>query len=104
MKAELIDIVAKLKEYDIEQVAYLDSLPVDISSAFFDNKYTNALSAQRDLLIKALFGDMSEDIEWFLYEFEAGKSPGPHCILANGKAYTFKTNEDYYNYLEEQDE
>ena len=100
MRAELIDIVAQLKEYDTQQVAYLDSLPGDISAAFFDNKYANLLGNQRDLLIKALFEDMTEDVEWFLYEFEAGKSPGPHCITENGTEYTFLTNEDYYNYLE----
>jgi hypothetical protein len=78
---------------------YLDSIPPDINSVFFDNAYVNNLAMQRDVLIEELFGDMAEDVFWFLYEFEAGKSPGPHLILADGIKYTFVTDESYYEYL-----
>jgi hypothetical protein len=101
MKQELIDVVRKLKDWDTEQEEYLKSIPSDIKSVFFENQYTNLLSMQKDLLIDQLFGDMAEDVFWFLYEFEAGKSPGPHCILADGTEYVYNTNEDYYAYLKE---
>lgn len=99
MKKELVDVVRKLKNYDDEKSKYIESIPSDISSAFFDNTYTNAQSMQVDCLMEALFGNMIEDVCWFLYEFKAGKSSGPHCILKDGTEYTFNTNEDYYDYL-----
>ena len=101
MKKELIDIVRKLKDMDAERVKYLETIPQDISAAFFDNVYVNLLYKQSDMLIDALFGDHAEDVTWFLYEFTAGKSAGPHCILADGTEYTYNTNEDYYAYLEQ---
>jgi hypothetical protein len=101
MKQELIDVVRKLKDWDTEQEEYLKTIPSDIKSVFFENQYTNLLSMQKDILIDQLFGDMAEDVLWFLYEFEAGKSPGPHCILADGTEYVYNTNEDYYAYLKE---
>lgn len=101
MKQELIDVVRKLKDWDTEQEQYIKTIPYDIASVFFDNQYINLMSMQKDLLISQLFGDMAEDVMWFLYEFEAGKSPGPHCILADGTEYVYNTNEDYYAYLKE---
>ena len=99
MKPELIDVVRKLKDWDTEQSEYLDTIPPDINSVFFDNTYVGLMGKQKDLLIQHLFGEAAEDILWFLYEFTAGKSPGPHCILANGTEFTYTTNEDYYEYL-----
>ena len=101
MNQELIDIVRKLKDLGTKQDEYIKTIPSDIGSAFFDNEYTYLISMQRDLLINQLFGDMADDVTWFLYEFEAGKSPGPHCILADGTEYVYNTNEDYYTYLTE---
>jgi hypothetical protein len=101
MKPELIEVVRKMKEMGAERDVYFATIPQDINAAFFDNTYVNLLYAQNDLLINALFGDMAEDVTWFLYEFTPGKSPGPHCILADGTEYTYNTNEDYYKYLEE---
>lgn len=103
MKPELIKIVKQLKYLDNEMDAYMGTIPPDISSAFFDNTYVNSLFTQKELLINALFGDMAEDVSWFLFEFEAGKSPGPHCITKDGKEYFYHTDEDYYEYLKEQE-
>jgi hypothetical protein len=100
MNKQLIDLVKKLKELDVTADVYLQSIPKDINPAFFDNGYVNALQLQKDMLIDVMFGDMAEDVSWFLYEFEAGKSAGPHCITAGGTEYTYHTNEDYYKYLE----
>ena len=100
MNKELIDVVRKLKELDNQGDKYLQSIPSDINSVFFDNTYVNALQMQKDMLINLVFGDMTDDVSWFLYEFEAGKSPGPHCITADGTEYFYHTDEDYYKYLE----
>lgn len=101
MNEQLISIVRKLKDWDTEQEQYIETVPPDIRSIFFDNQYINLLCMQKDALINQLFGDMADDVMWFLYEFEAGKSAGPHCILADGTQYVYNTNEDYYRYLRE---
>jgi len=99
MNQKLIDLVRKLKDHETRMNQYLDSIPSDLNSVFFDNAYVNNLAMQRDALIEELFGDMAEDVYWFLYEFEAGKTPGPHLQLADGTKYTFVTDESYYEYL-----
>lgn len=99
MNPKLINTVRQLKQLVTEQHKYLDSVPPDIACFLIDNSYTERLRQQVDLVIAQLFGDMAEDVCWFLYEFEAGQSPGPHVILADGKAYTYITDEDYYEYL-----
>lgn len=102
MKPELIDVVRKLKQLNNQRLKYLEKVPADIACFLIDNSYTEALQKQIDLLVESLFGDMAEDVSWFLYEFEAGRSPGPHLILGNGKAYTYITDEDYYEYLKDE--
>lgn len=104
MKQDLIDLVCKLKNLDEKQQKYLAALPSDIRDMLIENQYVLMMGYQRDLLIKRMFGKMAEDVEWFLYEFEAGKSPGPHCIMPDNTSYTYNTNEDYYQYLREQDD
>ena len=99
MKQELIDVVRDLKQEMLVQDSWIDSLPNEISSAFFDNTLTNSLGVQRDILIKALFGDYEEAVYWFLYEFTVGKFEGPHCIDESGKEWTYNTDEDYFEYL-----
>lgn len=98
-KQELVNIVRKIRTLDNESDAYTSSIPSDISAAFFDNTYVNNLQTQKELLITALFGDMAEDINWFLYEFTPGSSAGPHCITPDGTEYVYRTDEDYYDYL-----
>lgn len=99
MKPQLINTVRELKQLNKQRLEYLEKVPNDIACFLIDNAYTERLRQQVDLVIAQLFGDMAEDVCWFLYEFEAGQSPGPHVILADGKAYTYITDEDYYEYL-----
>ena len=102
MKQELIDVVRALKDSYAKGNDYLNSIPNDIRSVVFDNRYTERLEHDVDTLINALFGDAYEDVAWFLYEYHAERaSAGPHLILADGTEYTFKTNEDYYQYLKD---
>ena len=102
MKKELIDIVRKLKDIEEMQDAFIDSMPYEYNSIILDSKYTTNVYMQKDIILSALFGDMVDDVEWFLYAFKAGKSAGPHCVHVDGTEYTFNTNEDYYEYLKDQ--
>ena len=99
MKNEMILVVRHLKEMEEKMNQFISSIPPDINSVFFDNVYVNCLAVQRDRLIGELFTESYGDIFWFLLEFEAGKTPGPHIILKDGTEFIFKTNEDFYKYL-----
>jgi hypothetical protein len=99
MKPELIDIVRQLKEINEAQDAYSQTIPADLRVSVFDNKYVNLLETKAQILTDKLFEGIEEDIYWFLYDFEAGRTEGPHIIDATGKKWTFKTNKDYYKYL-----
>lgn len=99
MKQNLIDIVRTLKDSLTKQDTVLSNAPGYYGIAIMDNPYVDEFKVQLSALMPALFGEANDDINWFLFEFTAGKSPGPHCIEKNGTAHTYHTNEDYYTYL-----
>jgi hypothetical protein len=99
MKPELIAIVKQLKEKKEAQDVYFQTIPTDLRVSVIDNKYVNLLETTVQILTDKLFEGIEEDIYWFLYDFEAGRTKGPHIIDATGKKWTFKTNKDYYKYL-----
>lgn len=100
MKTELIEVVKKLKAIGDLQDKYLDTVPRDIVTFVFDNEYANMQDQMNRAMFTQLFGDLAEDVNWFLYEFKVGETPGPHCIHSDKKEYTFNTVDDYYKYLE----
>lgn len=103
MKPELINLVKQLRASMQRQDEYINKLPREFQELLLDNTYSNYADIQRDQLMKAVFGDeYYEEVCWFFYEFEAGKTSGPHCRLPCGTEYTFKTDEDYFKYLEQQ--
>ncbi|CAB4129867.1 hypothetical protein UFOVP116_153 [uncultured Caudovirales phage] len=102
MKPELIKIVKNLRSMIDAQDSYLDTVPQDLQSAVFANQYTEIENRKVDMLVAELFGDLAEDVNWFLYDFKFGKTTGPHIVLECGTEYTFNTPDDYYTYLESQ--
>ena len=96
----VVSTVRQIRALMLQQDAYVDSLPADIRVFVFDNAYCDLKDRQNSILAEALFGDLYEDIAWFLYEYVPG-STGPHAQLADGSEFTFHTDEDYYTYLEE---
>ena len=99
MSPELVKVVRELRQLQLKQAAYLDALPREFQELLFDNEYTSHLEVQRSLLLQSTFGDLCEDVEWFLYEFEPGRTRGPHVITPDGTKHSFETDEDYYTYL-----
>ena len=94
-------LMIELYEREKEGSAYLDTIPSDIQSAFFDNKYCESLAFQTDLLRRALFDGMglSEEVEFFLYEWKQG-DPNPQIWLEDGTAVSVETFDDYMDYIE----
>lgn len=98
MKKELIDLVKELRALDIRGQAYLSTIPYPFDMAMVDNEYQHMNTAAQAILMKAVFGDLYEDVYWFFYEWH----PGFSMTTADGVEYVFNTEEDYYKYLETQ--
>lgn len=79
---------------------YISQIPVDIRMSFVDNLYTNNLLQERDMLLKFIFGEHIEAIEWFLYEWKPGMEVGYDGVMTkiwNIDEYIefMKKNEDF---------
>lgn len=93
---ELKKFLVKYRNSREDGQAWLDGIPRDISTAFFDNTLIQSLEYNNTLLMKALFGDLYEDISWFLDEWtpERGKFTMP-----DEKSYDIQDVDDYIFYL-----
>lgn len=100
MKSELIQVVRTLKDSLAAQDEYIKGLDYSFSTLIVDNPYNCEQSEQIAVLLDALFGDLAEEVMWFLYEFEKN-STGPDVVDHDGTEHTFFTNEDYYEYLQQ---
>lgn len=96
---KLINILKELRALNKAGRAYLEDYPYLFQDLVIGNDYTENLYRGQSLLLKHVFGEYTEDVTWFLYEFTPGSSPGPHVVLADGTEYVFNTDEDYYEYL-----
>lgn len=102
MKKKMIEVVRYLKDMDKERDIYLATVPQDLRPILLDNQYVDLLEIQKDRLINAFFKKDTEEVYWFLYEYDEKKQvTGPHIVEDNGNTHTFHSNEDYYNYLKE---
>jgi hypothetical protein len=98
MRTELIEVVKELKQLEDSNTKFLDILPTSLFS-ITDNEYVNNQQEAKDLLIRALFKENTEDIFWFLFEWEKGKKT-PQIYLESGEEIILETEDDYYQYLE----
>jgi len=67
---------------------WLDSCPLSVQCAFYDNEYVNSLQDVNTFLIQQVFVNdqrIQQDIEYFLYECRKGGK----IITANGVGYVF---------------
>lgn len=94
-KLDIIKLI--IDEYKI-RCEWLDSLPIEIQSAFFDNAYVQSLHRTNDkALTLALGTELYEDLCWFLYDKPNGKS----TVTFDGKPYDIETVEDYLSFVKE---
>lgn len=87
-------IFRELYKNDTSRDKYLGSIPVDIRSAFFDNQFVNNLCMERDMLIRMVFGEYADAIEWFLYEWRPGMEVGHDTVVM--KIYSI---DEYIEYM-----
>lgn len=88
MNKKLITILRELKRLEDLQVSHQASLPDEYVDALFGNSYTNSLGMQKDLLLHEVFGKDSEEVCWFLYEYNANTDTD------------FKSYQEFYEYLD----
>lgn len=69
-------IFRKLYDEQVRRDKWFDSLPSDISVAFFDNEYTNSLDVANSMLMAKVFDKYTESVSWFLYEWKPGYEVG----------------------------
>lgn len=60
---------------------YFKKLPADICMAFIDNEYVNNVTQERDMMLRLLFDEHAEAIEWFLYEWRPGSEVGFDTVV-----------------------
>jgi hypothetical protein len=88
MHKKLITILRELKRLEDLQDSHLAQVPDEYVDALFGNAYTNSLGMQKDLLLHELFGKDSEEVCWFLYEYNADTDTD------------FQSYEEFYSYLD----
>jgi hypothetical protein len=81
--------------------AWIDTVPLEINSVFFDNTYVNSLNSSNTTLMRALFeGALLQEVEWFLYEWHADKPVEQRTITyPDGKTFVINDLNDFVNYL-----
>lgn len=89
-------LINKLYNLNKQGDAYLDTVPSDIRLVLFDNKFTESLERTKDLLIKEVFKEYADDINWLLYDFKEGED---NLCVINNKEVNIKTVEDFLNTL-----
>lgn len=94
MKAKQVEqLITKISSLSEKQNKWIEILPPEISSAFFDNPYTGAYSEQVSQLLKFIFGDWYEDVSYFLDE------SSPHRITTPKGDYVINNVKEYIDYL-----
>lgn len=94
-KLELVKLVIEVYN---NQSEWLDSLPIEIQSAFCDNAYVQSLHRiNENALMLALGTELYEDLNWFLYDKPNGKT----TVTFDGKPYDIETVKDYLSFVEE---
>lgn len=94
IKASVIEgFLTKIIDLENQQNKWINSLPNDISSVFFDNYYVTSVRKQYDETLKLVFGDWFDDLTYFLYE------KAPHQITTDKNEYVINTVKEYVDYL-----
>jgi hypothetical protein len=94
-------LMSKLKKYEADADAWLDTVPREVNSVFFDNPYVDALQHTKDTLLDSLFEKpLCDEVDWFLYEWAADKDVALRTITyPNGSKYVINSVDDFVEYL-----
>lgn len=95
-------LLTTLKQLDKVGSAWLDTVPADINSVFYDNAYVDALQRAKDTALQAVFRSpgANDEISWFLYEWDANKDVSLRTITyVDGTTDIINTVQEFAVYL-----
>ena len=89
-----IDLLRKYLQLHEDGSLWLDSVPPEIRTGFFDNPYCYALASSIEMMLPSIFSSgLVELISWYLYE-----KGSDGVIEDNGKKYTISTIDDIIDF------
>jgi hypothetical protein len=100
-KNEFKSLIKRLvKEYHLGDT-WLDTIPSDINSVFFDNPYVDSLHRTNTLLMQALFDDaLLQEVQWFIHEWRADNDVSLRTItFPDGSTCVINDVDDFVDYL-----
>jgi len=92
-----LKLLVRLKKYLMNSNEFLDSIPNEISAAFFDNSHVNNVFTMVGELIKAHFGADAEEVFWFLYEWDGKEQTTVFDF--NNKEHVVNSIDEYIEFL-----
>ena len=94
-------LVGSIKDNYDKGNAWLDTIPREVNSVFFDNPFVDSLHRMNTLYINSLFdGALLQEVEWFLYEWDADKNEVYRTITyPEGKKFVIDDIDDFVVYL-----
>jgi hypothetical protein len=76
-------------------IKYIDSIPKDIVSAFFDNEYVNNIAITAENTLITLLGpDLYDEYTWFFWDWKPG-----YTIEIQDHKYIINNIDDFMEYL-----
>ena len=93
------DVVTFLHKEEQAREEWVDTIPLEIRDVFFDNTYTNSQGLCNDKLIEACFGELAEDVRYFLSE---DAIIGENNIFVEDRSYCVYDLETYFDYAEKE--
>lgn len=95
-------LMIELRSAQARSDAWLDSVPREVNSVFFDNPHVDTLEQTKTVLLNALFdGALRQEVDWFLYEWGPEKDVTYRTITyPNGSTYTINNVDDFVAYLQ----
>jgi hypothetical protein len=94
-----VDTFRKVLEDNLEckkdNIEYIDSIPKDIASVFFDNVYVNNIATSLDNTLETLLGvELFDEYTWFVWDWKPG-----YTIEIQDHKYIINNIDDFMKYL-----
>lgn len=94
-----VDTFRKLVEdnlsYKENNIKYIESIPKDIASAFFDNEYVNNIAITAENTLVTLLGsNLYDEYTWFVWDWKPG-----YTIEIQDHKYIINNIDDFMKYL-----
>lgn len=97
-------LIIELHNHHLRGSRWLDTVPPEINSVFFDNTYVDSLQQCLEIMMKAHFSDeLLQELQWFLYEWDKDHPIALRTItFPDNTTYIINNVQDYIEYLQRQ--